>query len=532
MEDICLIIRIGNFGTTDAIQEHQAIIHRKGYAWGGWWAQAHEFLPLNRNIIDRLKVTSQKKEIQAFFLNSETDQLYSVQIANLEYSLDNKKIDSPEKTSTPKYYRNFPLLLWFKLTYISQPIEERKIREYSYCDYNDECITDNNHNFDVYNNKIISSIKELSLQDRSLFFVRRRIQEDREYKVSTIFTKAYKENIATTYKQMNGNSILLLSDLHFSDLPDKHAFRNSISEGLSKKTLSQAVFEAIKNKYNPEKVNDITAAIIAGDLTYCGSSTEFYKMKEFIIGLYKQYAMDMDQIIVVPGNHDINFRVKKGNQEIAYADLAAKRNYMDLYEELYKITPNDYLAIGKKIMLKNQLPIDIVGLNSNCLQQVERHFQGMGFVGNEQINMIEREMNWNKDSYSYKILVLHHNIHPVEYIEKPEFDYAYSTCLDSGLIASFITRNKINLVIHGHKHQEQFIEIGYKTKDCQEGELYHYNVLGLGSAGSTELGHGIVNSIALLDFNEYNSVSINVFQVSNGNNDNPRELFKHKIKIY
>ena len=101
MEDICLIIRIGNFGTTDAIQEHQAIIHRKGYAWGGWWAQAHEFLPLNRNIIDRLKVTSQKKEIQAFFLNSETDQLYSVQIANLAYSLDNKNIYSPEKTSTP-----------------------------------------------------------------------------------------------------------------------------------------------------------------------------------------------------------------------------------------------------------------------------------------------------------------------------------------------------------------------------------------------------------------------------------------------
>src|SRR5699024_12002253 len=56
-----------------------------------------------------------------------------------------------------------------------------------------------------------------------------------------------------------------------------------------------------------------------------------------ILGLYTQYAMDMDQIIVVPGNHDINFRVKKGNQEIAYADLAAKRNYMDLYEELYKI---------------------------------------------------------------------------------------------------------------------------------------------------------------------------------------------------
>ena len=183
-------------------------------------------------------------------------------------------------------------------------------------------------------------------------------------------------------------------------------------------------------------------------------------------------------------------------------------------------------------MLNNQLPVDIVGLNSNCLQQVEKRFQGMGFVGDEQIKKIERAMNWSENSYSFKILVLHHNIYPVEYIEKPEFDYAYSTCLDAGLITSFITRNKINLVIHGHKHQEQFLEVGYKTKEGEESELFHYNVLSLGSAGSTELGPGVVNSIALLDFNGHNTVSLKVLQVNSGNNDNPRELLNHKMKIY
>jgi len=533
MEEVYLVIRIGDFGTDDAISEHQDIIDKNDYAWGGWWAQSHEYLPDNLNIINTLKVTSQEKEIVLFLLNSETNKLYRVNVGDLRYSIEKKKIESPDKARTPEYYQNYPLLLWFKMTKISNPIKDRDINKYSYCDCLKEYKITDRYNSDIYNKKIISSIAELSSQDRSLFFIRKSKNGDEEYKVSTLLTRGDKENIATNYKQINGNSIILLSDLHFSDDISKHAFKNSkLKKDYDKKLLSQAVYETIINEYGESKAEDIAAAILAGDLTYRGTKTEFSEMKEFIIGLYNQYAMNMDQIIIVPGNHDINFGDKEGETEVDYAGFESKLNYIELYEDLYKVTPNDYLAIARKIILKNQLAIDIVGFNSNHLQQVEKRFQGMGFVGAEQIEMIEREMKWSKDSYSYKILVLHHNIHPVEYIQKPEFDYAYSTCLDAGLLSSFITRNKINLVIHGHKHQEHFIEVGYKTKDCREGELFYYNTLGLGSAGSTELGHGISNSIALLDFNERNTISIKVLQISNGNNDNPRELFKHKITIY
>jgi len=104
----------------------------------------------------------------------------------------------------------------------------------------------------------------------------------------------------------------------------------------------------------------------------------------------------------------------------------------------------------------------------------------------------------------------------------------YSLSLDAGLLSSFISRNKVDLVIHGHKHVEQFMQVGSST---QENNLYHYHILGLGSTGSSNLAQNAVNSFATLDFNERGFVTLRVFQVNNGNNGNKRVLLEHKIPI-
>ena len=63
MQEICLVIRIGNFGIDNAIQAHKAIISEKGYCWGGWWAQANEFLPPNLTLM----FFREKRELRYFF---------------------------------------------------------------------------------------------------------------------------------------------------------------------------------------------------------------------------------------------------------------------------------------------------------------------------------------------------------------------------------------------------------------------------------------------------------------------------------
>jgi hypothetical protein len=219
---------------------------------------------------------------------------------------------------------------------------------------------------------------------------------------------------------------------------------------------------------------------------------------------------------------DTNNYTDPMNIAIDYADTTSKQGYIDFYKKIYDVEPNDYLAIGKRIILKNRFPIDIVGLNSSCLQQNGENFRGMGFIGEKQLDEVVRGMRWDEESYAYKILVLHHHIQPVEYWEEPTPGYTYSMCLDAGLLYSFIVKNKIDLIIHGHKHLSSFFQMG---KMIAEDKAFYYNILGVGSASSTHLAQDASNSIAVLDFNKPGVVSVKAYAINN------RENYDKKGKV-
>lgn len=523
MEKFNLVIRFKNLGTNDSILEHNKIVEKKGYVWGGWWAHSDEQLPLDKIAI--LQSISLERTITLFLVNSEINNIYPVVVSDIKFSHDRKKIPSPEIEYTPNYYKNHNLLLWFKIISIQQVINHNSvINEYSYCQYS-SFKTSILHDYSVFDKKIISKINEFSMQSRTIFFIREKKGGDSEFDVNFRINKRV-ENISQQYFQVKGNSIMLLSDLHFSETGEHFAFADGKGEYIySIKTLLQSVNEVCFDK-------DIASLLIAGDLTWSGRKKEYELSEQFILGLINQFQIDRKLITIVPGNHDINFNEKEYNEgdkvEIGYAEEKSKIGYRDFYKKIYGASPNEYLAVGRKVLLENCLPLDIVGLNSNCLQQNKNHFRGMGFIGNKQLKMIENEMGWNNSSYSYKILVLHHHLYPVEYIEEPTMDYSYSICLDAGLISSFIVRNKIDLVIHGHKHKEHFLEIGSNIID---NSIYRYNILGLGSAGSADLSHNTVNSVAILDFNEYGNIKIQILQVNNTDNSNPQVIFEHVLPI-
>lgn len=523
MEECSLVIKFRNLGTDDAIQEHKDIIEKRGFAWGGWWAHSDEKLPLEK--IAMLQSVSLEKNVTIFLVNSETNDIYPITVSDIKFSHERNKILSPDKEFTPSYYKDYALLLWFKIISIQQIINhDSVINEYAYCKYL-LYKTSDEYDYSVYDNKIISKIKEFSMQPRTIFFIRLKKDGDSEFDVD-LFSNKKIDNFMQQYTQLNGNSILLLSDLHFSDTGKHFAFAEGKTNYLhGSKTLLESVNEICNGM-------DIASLIIAGDFSWAGIEKEYKLSEQFVFGLINKFQINRKLVTIIPGNHDINFNEKEytdGDKvEIGYAEEASKKEYKKFYKQIYGIEPNEYLAIGRKILLKNCLPLDIVGLNSNCLQQNKNHFRGMGFVGNKQLRMIEDKMGWNDSSYSYKILVLHHHLHPIEYIEEPTMDYPYSICLDAGLISSFIVKNKIDLVIHGHKHKEHFLEIG---SHLNNNKAYHYSILGLGSAGSVDLAHNSVNSVAILDFNNYGNVKIKLLQVNNGDNNNPQIIFEKILSI-
>jgi len=535
MEVPTIAIRFRDIGTLDSINAHKEIISEQGYAWGGWWNKAWEYLPIHAiSVLDSL---TKNAAIKFLFIHSEKNVIYEMTISELCFSHEpGQKVVSPEKDKTPAFYREFGgLLLWFKITSIEGPssseASETFIKEYAYCDYDAIHKSSDRYDYSQNNGKIVSSVEELLAQrPRTMFFLRPKTDADTslsEPKLRTII-ESNEENFSKEFYKTDGNTLLLLSDLHFSENGNNYTFQECNLAQKSLNSLMDSIAKVLDSK--------IASAIIAGDLTCYGSKVGFDKAESFLNNLCVSHDIAPESLTLVPGNHDIKFSDTPTQLDqpisIEWTDAKSKKEFVTFYEKVCNVKPNEYLNCGRRLILGNQLPIEIVGLNSNCLQQTAEHFQGMGFVGLEQIQMVEEKLGWKNESYAYRILVLHHHVFPVEYIQEPKANHMYSLSLDAGLLASFVERNKIDLVIHGHKHSSSFLEVGKKSHRSKD--LSKFSILSLGSASSSDLIHGKANSVALLDFNKFGFVTIKVIQINclgENDADNP-VIFTHEIPIF
>lgn len=132
-----------------------------------------------------------------------------------------------------------------------------------------------------------------------------------------------KQNFTDRYSVTNSNSILLLSDLHFSDQKGNFNFQEcDIGQSFSKKKLSQAIAELTKQQ-------QFASIFCAGDFTCCSTLGEFQKSEEFLFSVMNNHKIDKEDIIMVPGNHDIKFS-DKDEGEIVYAEDYSKIEYVKL----------------------------------------------------------------------------------------------------------------------------------------------------------------------------------------------------------
>ena len=113
--------------------------------------------------------------------------------------------------------------------------------------------------------------------------------------------------------------------------------------------------------------------------------------------------------------------------------------------------------------------------NGSLLQQEKGHFQGHGFIGDDQMQYVAKNMGWDKvnknsKSHVFRIAVLHHHVMPVTYRDIPMKDVGYSVVLDAEAFARWVVQNRVDLVLHGHMHQPFHACVGrYATLIDKEG---------------------------------------------------------------
>ena len=507
----------------DTIEEHKAIITKENEVWWGWWSKPQEKIPME--VFAKISNDITKKNFFDMYLfDSGKNILYYAKCAKIEYGNSFNKIKTPDKEKTPIYYNTFKYYAWFKLVEIRDILEDSSenpvLKKYTYTEVNDFFCSGKSP-FELFDEKIVYSYQELAEQQRTIWFIRKSRITDKAHEIHSYIIKAL-NNIDENYTYYSGKSILWLSDLHFSE--KHHAF----NESFNKEKLSVVLNKSI-NKLDSSKISTV---IVSGDLTFEATKEEFDTCIKFFKDLKSIYGIELSKSSMCPGNHDIKFTNKESHENVpiqtAYDD--AKMNYVEFYRSIFEVEPEKELFMIRKYLVEYETAVEIISINSNILQQEENHFQGMGFVGAEQIRKIEAKLNKieHVNPKLLRILVMHHHLVPNMFREEPQKDFSYSITLDSPAISQFIKDNKIRIVLHGHSHKEFCQDITIRDAEDRK---YTYTIVGLGSTGAivTDISDVRTNMFGLINISK-NTVEIVGYSIY-PNGEDGKEIFKHIINL-
>jgi len=530
-----LILRFRDLVTSEGrtIVEHYDIC-KEGSVWWGWWKKAGEKVPLD--VFQALAKQASKGGLTLFLVDSGRLQLYQVKCTEIYWDLTGDKKISPDAKITPAYYNTLEYYAWFRFSEMNIiPIKEEELHEFTYHQV-DSFFEDNKSRYTMFYNKVVFSIEELKQQERTIWFVRKRQGNDPFHFVSLLDAKRLRPNdFPDDFIRSNSKNILWVSDLHYTDTGN-HEFPHTADGGVDR-TLGVALNEA----FITHKVKDIGGLIVSGDITWKATKDEFDFAKPFFrwttnVGIRENY-----QIALCPGNHDIAFsRVNlKERCEVRAALPEDRKQFEDFYQDLFYILPNAFLCSGRRFLINGIIPVEIVCLNTSHLQQgpVEaesadaspdvNYFKGQGFVGADQLTHVENEMRWMDESEpdkprAFRILVMHHHLVPITYRTKPMPGQLQSVVLDAEAIMRWISKHRINLVLHGHMHQPYCVKLTRPKVDKWGEPDHEFHIIALGSTGvsKSHLGETPHNTFGILKFG-VKAVTVNVYSVHKANESLP-----------
>lgn len=494
-----LILRFRDLSTNlgQTIEEHRKLIRIKGSTWWGWWSKDGEKIP--SNLFQELQANVEKSGILLYLYDSGQQLLYEAKCTEIQFQ---HRTASPEKDLTPSYYNDIEYNCWFRFTRIVQKKKEKEIlNRHSYIEIKDFFEEPEKNNYEEFNGKRICSFDELHGQQRSIWFIRDCRPEDPTQEI--ILTNANRikpSHFPQDFQEKNSNTLVWLSDLHCSY--EHYAFEPDNS-----KPGSSDLFTSLKSALEKLESKTLAGVIVTGDLTWQAKKEEFDIATKIFKNMKSQYKLDWYDFAICPGNHDLAFSDDPSvkTSEVKYALSEARDNYDNTYKELFFIKPCDELCSGRKYLLRNLMPIEIVMLNSSTLQQQEGGiFQGHGFIGKNQLEYAATNMGWvpkEEKRNSFRIVGLHHHVMPVTSTESLDSNKVYSVVLDAEAFIRWVIRYRVNLVLHGHMHQPYHATIRRDEKIDQAGEEHEFDIVGLGSTGAkSELGEVAKNTFGLIDF--------------------------------
>lgn len=247
--------------------------------------------------------------------------------------------------------------------------------------------------------------------------------------------------------------IFHLSDLHIEKAEDTKAIN----------------VQKIVDVLNTETCYEGILVVISGDIAFSGKHEQynwayhmFVRMKNEMIKIAKGKPVD---ILVVPGNHDVDLSHDKGSQTIEriitggdadkfiFDECSKQKCFTNFSNGLHCCTPKDNLIYTKRMNIAD-MKCNAILLNT-ALFSTRENDKGLHYLPLESVDKIN-----SKDAGECSIAVMHHSVH--------WFHESVKSILEEKLL------KECQLIFYGHEHNigTQVIEKdGYRSLFLAGGEL-------------------------------------------------------------
>ncbi|MBV4429692.1 metallophosphoesterase family protein [Clostridium tyrobutyricum] len=269
-----------------------------------------------------------------------------------------------------------------------------------------------------------------------------------------------KVSIDKTSEKILCKNILHLSDIHLGTKEDAQKYRMQLNTDL---------LLALN-------VKQIDFLVLSGDISNQSTKEQYDAAVEFIEGIITKFNVDRDKIIIVPGNHDLSWKVSK--KSIVSSDKDTINFNKDIYRMRFdnfnkyfykkickKPYPSDYSKQGVLYEYEEE-KIIFLGLNSAWQIDHINKYRSSIYINSMEgplDKIIDRKYNdW------FKVAVFHH---PVTGEDSMNNDFL-----------QLLMRHNFKVCMHGHIHEAKY-------DFCTYGNNKEIAIVGAGTFGAPDKEH-------------------------------------------